>query len=75
MTVIPIQSDGDETRTRQRARWHQGRDAGWHYADGLFLIGTGKTFRVSEAGTLFLGINDCWVGDNGGGFTVTITGP
>lgn len=43
--------------------------------DGLFLIGTGKTFRASEAGTLFLGINDCWVSDNGGGFTVTVTGP
>jgi hypothetical protein len=43
--------------------------------DGLFFIGTGKTFHVSEAGTLFLGINDCWVGDNGGGFTVTVTGP
>jgi hypothetical protein len=43
--------------------------------DGLFLIGTAKTFHVSEAGTLFLGINDCWVGDNGGGFTVTVTEP
>jgi hypothetical protein len=43
--------------------------------DRLFFIGTGKTFQASEAGTLFLGINDCWVGDNGGGFTVTVTGP
>jgi len=43
--------------------------------DGLFLIGTDKTFPVSEPGTLFLGINDCWVGDNGGGFTVMVTGP
>ena len=43
--------------------------------DGLFLIGTAKTFHVSEAGTLFLGINDCWVGDNGGSFTVTVTEP
>jgi len=43
--------------------------------DGLFFIGSGKTFHVSEAGTLFLGINDCWVGDNGGGFTVMVTGP
>jgi len=40
--------------------------------NGLFFIGTGKTFRVTEAGTLFLGINDIWVGDNGGGFTVTV---
>jgi len=43
--------------------------------DGLFFIGTGKTFWVGQAGTLFLGINDCWVSDNGGGFTVTVTGP
>ncbi len=39
---------------------------------GLFFIGTGKTFSVHEAGTLFLGINDCGVGDNSGGFTVTV---
>jgi hypothetical protein len=39
----------------------------------LFFIGTGKTFPVSQAGTLFLGINDCWVGDNGGGFNVTVS--
>lgn len=43
--------------------------------DGLFFIGTGKTIWVSEAGTLFLGINDCWISDNGGGFTVTVTRP
>ncbi len=42
---------------------------------GLFFIGTGKTFSVGGAGTLFLGINDWYVGDNGGGFTVTVTGP
>ena len=41
----------------------------------LFFIGTGKTFSVSQAGTLFLGINDCWVSDNGGGFNVTVSGP
>jgi hypothetical protein len=41
----------------------------------LFFIGTGKTFSVSEPGTLFLGINDMVVGDNGGGFNVTVTGP
>jgi hypothetical protein len=41
----------------------------------LFFIGTGKTFPVSEAGTLYLGINDWYVGDNGGGFNVTVTGP
>jgi len=43
--------------------------------NGLFFIGTGKTFSVSEAGTLFLGINDPGVSDNGGGFNVTVTGP
>jgi len=42
---------------------------------GLFFIGTGKTIEVTQAGTLFLGINDWWVGDNGGGFTVEVTGP
>ena len=36
----------------------------------LFFIGEGKTFDVDYAGTLYLGINDCWVGDNGGGFNV-----
>lgn len=39
----------------------------------LFLIGEGKTFAVGEAGTLYLGINDCWVSDNGGGFNVEVT--
>jgi len=43
--------------------------------DGLFFIGTSKTLSVSQAGTLFLGINDWGVGDNGGGFNVTVTGP
>jgi hypothetical protein len=33
----------------------------------LFFIGTGKTFSVHQPGTLFLGINDCLVGDNSGG--------
>ncbi len=41
----------------------------------LFFIGTGKTFPVSEAGTLFLGINDIVTSDNGGGFNVTVSGP
>ena len=40
---------------------------------GLFFVGTGKTFQVTEPGTLFLGINDNWVGDNGGGFNVTVS--
>jgi hypothetical protein len=40
---------------------------------GLFLIGKGKTFSVSEAGTLYLGINDYIVGDNSGGFNVTVS--
>jgi len=43
--------------------------------NGLFFIGTGKTFVVKQAGTLFLGINDQIMGDNGGGFTVAVTGP
>jgi len=42
--------------------------------NGLFFIGTGKTFSVHHAGTLFLGINDTLVGDNSGGFNVTVTG-
>lgn len=41
--------------------------------DQVFFIGTGKTFSVTYAGTLFLGINDWGVGDNGGGFTVTVS--
>jgi len=41
--------------------------------NGLFFIGTGKRFWSFQAGTLFLGINDIWVGDNGGGFNVTVT--
>ncbi|MGA8151635.1 MAG: hypothetical protein WB952_11845 [Terriglobales bacterium] len=41
----------------------------------LFFIGTGETFSVTEAGTLFLGINDTIVSDNSGGFNVTVTGP
>jgi len=41
--------------------------------NGLFFIGTGKTFPVTEAGTLYLGINDYAVGDNGGGFNVTVS--
>ena len=40
---------------------------------GLFFIGTGKTFAVKEAGTLFLGINDVGVGDNSGGFNVEVS--
>jgi len=43
--------------------------------DALFFIGSGKTLKVGEAGTIFLGINDGYVGDNGGGFTVEVTGP
>jgi hypothetical protein len=38
----------------------------------LVFVGTGKTFWVFEAGTLYLGINDDLVGDNGGGFNVTV---
>ena len=42
--------------------------------NGLFFIGTGKTFSVNVAGTLYLGINDPGVNDNSGGFNVTVTG-
>jgi hypothetical protein len=41
----------------------------------LFFIGESQTFDVNGAGTLYLGINDEIVGDNSGGFTVTVTGP
>jgi hypothetical protein len=41
----------------------------------LFLIGEGLSFDVKEPGTLYLGINDMIVADNGGGFTVEVTGP
>jgi len=41
----------------------------------LFFVGTGETFDVKGAGTLFLGINDEHVSDNSGGFTVEVTGP
>ena len=39
----------------------------------LVFIGTGKIIPVKEAGTLFLGINDCNAESNGGAFTVSIT--
>ena len=38
----------------------------------LVLVGFKRTFYVLEAGTLYLGINDYFVGDNGGGFNVTV---
>ena len=43
----------------------------------LFFIGTSKTIHVNVPGTLFLGINDEGIEDNGGGFTVLVqvTGP
>jgi len=41
----------------------------------LFFIGEGLSFDVKEAGTLYLGINDMIMADNGGGFTVEVTGP
>jgi len=40
---------------------------------GLVFIGTGHTFKVREAGTLFLGINDDNGQSNGGAFTVSVT--
>lgn len=39
----------------------------------VFFIGSSKTFAVGEAGTLYLGIDDFIVGDNGGSFQVTIS--
>ncbi len=39
----------------------------------LFFIGTGRTFTVPEAGTLFLGINDDNGDTNGGGYSVSVT--
>ena len=41
--------------------------------DQLFFIGGIKTFPVTQAGTLYLGINDQYVGDNSGGFTVDVS--
>lgn len=40
---------------------------------GLVFIGTGHTFKVNQAGTLFLGINDDNGQSNGGAFTVRVT--
>lgn len=40
--------------------------------NGLFLVGRSKTITVPEAGTLFLGVNDWYVNDNGGAFNVTV---
>ncbi len=40
---------------------------------GLFFVGESKTFTVNMAGTLFLGINDCLVSDNSGGFNVEVS--
>jgi hypothetical protein len=39
----------------------------------LFFVGEGKTLVVNIPGTLYLGINDWIVGDNGGGFTVEVS--
>jgi hypothetical protein len=41
--------------------------------DLLFFIGEGKTIQTDEAGTLFLGINDWYVSDNGGEFVVQVS--
>lgn len=37
------------------------------------FIGRGTIFEAKQAGTLFLGINDCCGGGNGGEFTVSVT--
>jgi len=41
----------------------------------LFFVGESKTINVTEAGTLFLGINDEGVVDNSGSFVLTVSGP
>ena len=41
--------------------------------DLLFFIGEGTTIQTTEAGTLYLGINDNWVSDNGGAFVVSVS--
>lgn len=41
--------------------------------NSLFFVGAGITYEASEAGTLFLGINDNHVGDNGGGYNVAVS--
>ena len=41
--------------------------------NGLFFIGTGISLPVTEAGTLYLGINDWYVSDNSGGFNVDVS--
>ena len=41
----------------------------------LFFVGESKTINVTEAGTLFLGINDEGVVDNSGEFVVEVSGP
>ena len=41
----------------------------------LFFVGESKTINVTEAGTLFLGINDEGVVDNSGEFVVAVSGP
>ena len=40
--------------------------------DRLFFVGESLTLKVTQAGTLFLGINDNIIGDNRGGFTVDV---
>jgi hypothetical protein len=41
--------------------------------DKFYWVFTDNT-NPHQAGTLFLGINDTLVGDNSGGFIVTVTG-
>jgi hypothetical protein len=40
---------------------------------GLFMVSAEKTIHTKQAGTLYLGINDCCGSTNGGGFTVEVT--
>ena len=40
--------------------------------NALFFVGKYATVEVNGPGTLFLGINDGYVDDNGGSFTVTV---
>jgi hypothetical protein len=44
-------------------------------ASTLFLVGSSATIMADGPGTLFLGINDDFAGDDSGGFTMQVTGP
>jgi hypothetical protein len=43
--------------------------------DKLFFVGTDNVIQTNGAGTLYLGVNDCCVGDNSGSLTIEVTTP